>query len=126
MIETVRGAEPAILCDRSRSVDDKGAVTLSPTSSWSWETVGKTRVCWSRASSPVRRTATSVLRSWTEARRMQKSGIIVTSPREILSMSASLIMGNKVLGRSGVCPLVRVTRSMKALTISSLVGGAIL
>ena len=87
--------------------------------------VGRTRVWTSRASSPERNTETSVLSSWTEERREQRSEIIVASPSEILSMSVALMTGKKSLGRFEERSLVLDTRSMKALTISSLVGVAI-
>ena len=52
-------------------------------------------------------------------------GIIVASPSEILSMSDALMTGNRSFGRSEERSLVSETRSMKTLTISSLVGAAI-
>ena len=87
--------------------------------------VGRTPVWTSRASSPERSTETSVLSSWTEERREQSSGMMVASPSEILSMSVALMIGNRSFGRSEGHSLVLETRSMKALTISSLDGVAI-
>ena len=87
--------------------------------------VGRTRVWTSRASSLERSTETSVLSSWTEERRELRRGIIVASPSEILSMSVGLMTGKRSFGRFEERSLVLETRSMKALTISSLDGGAI-
>ena len=60
--------------------------------------VGRMRVWVSRASSPERRSETSGFSSARELRREQTSGIIVTSSREILSMSGSFMTGNRGAG----------------------------